>query len=65
MIQIKETFILDCVVLYPDVEHSDRGAFAEMYKRCAFPEFVPFQTNYEEAVSGTISEYTNTLCKIN
>lgn len=55
MIEIKQTFILDCVVMYPDVKHKDRGAFAEMYKRCAFPEFVPFQTNYEEAASGTIS----------
>ena len=55
MIDIRQTFILDCVVMYPDVKHRDRGAFAEMYKRCAFPEFVPFQTNYEQAVMGTIS----------
>lgn len=55
MINIRDTFILDCVIMYPDVKHRDRGVFAEMFKRCAFPEFVPFQTNYEEAIAGAIS----------
>ena len=54
MIQISSTTIKDCVVLTPDIHKDERGVFAEMYKRCAFPEFVPFQSNYSKSSIGTI-----------
>ena len=55
MIEIRDTFILGCVVMYPEIKQRHLGVFAEMYKRCALPQFVAFQTNYEEATVGTIS----------
>lgn len=54
MIKISNTTIKDCVVLQPDIHKDERGVFAETYKRCAFPEFIPFQTNYSKSCMGTI-----------
>lgn len=54
MIKISNTTINDCVVLTPDIHKDERGVFAEMYKRCAFPQFVPFQSNYSKSSIGTI-----------
>lgn len=42
------------MVLTPDIHKDERGVFAEMYKRCAFPQFIPFQTNYSRSSIGTL-----------
>lgn len=54
MIQINETAISDCVVLYPDVKTSDIGVSAELYKICALTYFVPKQVDYSNYKCGTL-----------